>query len=478
MRLLRLPFVWVRDLVKHQRGLLVLWWSLTAGQALVPAGHWLGRPDLVPWATLCVCLVAVLRARPLGEGPHPSLRIRRAGDGMLARIVSAAIPWTLLAWFESGRTQGLGLAGIGLVATGLVAWIRQRALAERRTSWNPEPRGDALLEALATILAIALAIGFGRWTRLWSDAPLLSGMGPAALVGLAFLVCGAASGQARNLRQRMRAGRRDGERYTPGLFRPVLAAFGPSVGLWALLLLLRGPTGSPDFDSAFVVTLHVVAWAGVLWAVPAPTAVGCMLHEVVPVGGKEGGKGKDFNLPPSGALRLQPLQVLRTRVSQPWLVPVQGDRIGDFDDPVRPLWSTPAPARAAHVLGDARFDLDPVTRRPQTDVITLRLRGLDDLAGMDSANLQARRIFVLHPSPPRRGRRVRATYRWEEDVGGGALQVVDATTRELELRTGSILVLSSEGVARAWEVEIGQPLQREELPAGFRPPLMEDYCSP
>lgn len=53
--------------------------------------------------------------------------------------------------------------------------------------------------------------------------------------------------------------------------------------------------------------------------------------------------------------------------------------------------------------------------------------------------------------------------------------MVDASTTELRLRDGDILILSTEGVARAFELEIGaQVLDRAEF-GHQRPPQLEDY---
>jgi hypothetical protein len=45
----------------------------------------------------------------------------------------------------------------------------------------------------------------------------------------------------------------------------------------------------------------------------------------------------------------------------------------------------------------------------------------------------------------------------------------------LSIENGSIIVLATEGVARAFEVEIGAPVYRLPDAAGFRPPQLEDY---
>ena len=54
------------------------------------------------------------------------------------------------------------------------------------------------------------------------------------------------------------------------------------------------------------------------------------------------------------------------------------------------------------------------------------------------------------PTRPWSFKRAPATYRWQEALPEDALQVVDASTPTLRLRDGDLLVVSVEGVARAW----------------------------
>ena len=162
-------------------------------------------------------------------------------------------------------------------------------------------------------------------------------------------------------------------------------------------------------------------------------------------------------------------------------LPVRAGRIEDLDDPVRPLWTRPNRPRDHHVLGDASFEPDPVTRQPQTRVITVRLRAPDDVTTLSGGDIQSRRIVVLRPFPvgdARRGQQS-VTYRWDDDrLPPGSIQVVDATTRELQLRDGDVLVLSSEGIARAYAIEIGEPLYTWGPLSTSRPPQVEDYTAP
>jgi hypothetical protein len=79
----------------------------------------------------------------------------------------------------------------------------------------------------------------------------------------------------------------------------------------------------------------------------------------------------------------------------------------------------------------------------------------------------------LKPGTPRKKRIT--TYRWEKSVLQASIQNVDATTETLSIENGSVIVLATEGVARAFEVEIGAAVYRLNEAAGFRPPQLEDY---
>lgn len=471
--------------LRDNADLVGLLWALVATQSLVPPGHFLARPDLAPWLTLSLSIAALLRGRAIGDGPHPMLSRQRTGIGRtMRRLGQALIPWALLIWAETGRTRSVTAIGAALGLTALAAWLLSTSRQEGRTAWNPPGIADPLVAMLSSLLAVGAAVGIGRWQRLLIDTPLASWIGPPALLGLGFLCVGAAGGQLRNLRQRVRAGRRDGKGFVPSLFKPALALIGPSVGLWALLVLVAGPVvAQTSYGAAFVASLHVVAWAAIVWPRPTPIAMACLLHEVVPAGGadrREGDGARSFHQPPAGALRLHPLQIRRTRSVHPWYVPVRGNRIGDFDDPIRPLWPSPPTPQPAHVLGDAAFELDRITGRPQTRHVTLRIRGRDDVMELSAGDVQSRRIYVVRAFPPIGGsrRRVPSTYRWDQPVPESTLQLVDAATESVDLCDGSILVLSSEGVARAFQLEIGQPILPGEERAGFRPPQLEDYSEP
>ena len=473
------------DVLRRNADLVLLFLVLAAAQPLIPAGHPLTRPDLTPWLMLSLSAATLLRARAVGDGPHPMLSRRETWLGLTTRrLGQACIPWALLLWAETGRSRSMIGLGIAIAVTGVAVYLLWSSRSEGITAWNPPGVPAGLINTLAALLAIGAAIGIGRWQRLLGDEPWLGWLPPPALLGLTFLLIGAAGGQLRNLRQRVRAGRRDGSRYFPSLFRPLLALLGPSVGLWLLLVIALGPTVEPTaFSAAFVASLHVVIWTGVIWPPPVPVAMACLLHEVVPAGGKDKGEpasARSFHEPPAGALRLHPLYIRRTRAVHPWLVPVRAARISEFDDPVRALWTEPATPQAAHVLGDAAFELDARTGQTQTHTITLKLRGRQDVTELAESDVQSRRIYVLRAFPPpgKSRKTVESTYRWDRPVPESSMQTVNAATESITLTEGSILVLSSEGVARAYQVEIGTPVLSWQNQPGFRPPQLEDYTTP
>jgi hypothetical protein len=305
----------------------------------------------------------------------------------------------------------------------------------------------------------------------------------SAFVGLQMFGIGLLADRPQTHRQRRAAGRRDGRRYAAQRFRFVLAAIGPSGGLLLLLLLHELLIGTVEFEQAVVIALHLLAWAGVLFPLPMPIAVSCVLHEVVPYGGHDpGAKGTDgqtFDRPPEGALRINPILIRRLRVMHHWLVWVRDPRIEELDDPIRPLWPRRPPPMSHHVLGDATFEPDPRTQQPQWHTVTVRLKNQQDVSQLHEFNAQQRRMVVLRAFPGlfaglRRGLR---TYRWERSVPAETRQVVDATTTRLYLRDGDILVLSTEGVARAFELEIGGPLYDLARFGHQRPPQLEDHVA-
>ena len=477
-RLLAIP----RRRIRQNMDLIAVWVALVVAQPLVPVDHIMARHDLTPWLILTLSLVALLRARYLGSGPHPMLTLRRAAFGwLLKRIALVVAPWGLLMWYLGASTLNgvwmLGGVGIGIAVMVLLALGRNDGL----TAWNP-PGTAAWLSWSTYVVLVAAILALVGWlcgeARLpWIDGSVLPAwMGMALLTSVGFLTIGLIAGRTRNYRQRKAAGRRDGKAHRPDVFPAVLALCGPAVGL-ALLYQILG--GLMDFSQAYAGALYVVVWAMVLWPKPEPIGRACLLHEVVPSGGgdKESkATALSFERPPEGALRFNPLRTKRILVMHPWMVPVQQARIEKLDDPVRPLWPQQAPLLPHHILGQASFEPDPVTRETQWDILTVKMGNRQDVSTVAAGDSKARRIVVLRAFPKgfMRRRRVR-TYRWEAGGPKDSIQVLDATTETATLMDGDLVVLSAEGVARAFEVEVGSPLYSYADFEAFRPAQLEDY---
>jgi hypothetical protein len=463
--------------------LAVLWAVLLVAQPMLPVGNFLARDDLVPWLMLALSGAALLRGRHMGQGPHPMLTRRHASFGWLTqRLARAAAPWALMLWYDgAGNAAPAQLGSAAGLALGIVVLMAMGG-AHERTAWNPAGTPAALVW-FAEALVLAILVGVVGWVCGPASAPLRGPiemppwLGPAFLVGVGFLTVGLLSGRVRNLRQRKAAGLRDGTPYRIALAPALLAVGGTGIGLALLLLLFPE---SQAFHLAFVGTLHVVVWASVLWPRREPIARACILHEVIPTGGGDKETGEtalSFERPPAGALRFNPLRTKRIMVMHPWLVPVRGARIEQLDDPIQPLWPPPTPFQRHHVLGEATFEPDPVTRRTQWNLVSLKMSRRQDVSTVETGSAQSRRIVVLRafPAPGSARRRRLATYRWEEIGPQESIQILDATARSATLRDGDLLVLSSEGVARAYEVELGAPLYSWADAEAFRPPQLEDY---
>lgn len=463
--------------------LVTVWVALISIQPMIPEDHVLAQDDLGPWLTLSVSIVALLRARHLGAGPHPMLTKRRSAFGWFLRRVAVVLaPWALLFWYEGANTLTPTFLGLGILILLAAVVLLGMGRNFHRTGWNPPGlRAWVVWGLMGVFLAFSLAFAgalCGDFSSPWTDGSLIpEWFGIAALSGTGYLVVGMMSGRARNHRQRKAAGRRDGRPHRADVFPALLAFAGPAVG-YALLNRILG--GTLDFSQAYAGALHVVVWAAVLWPRPDPVARACVLHEVIPAGGgdKEArAAAASFERPPEGALRFNPLRSKRILVVHPWMVPVHSSRIDKLDDPVRDLWRKRPPFLPHHILGEAAFEPDPVTRMTQWDVIHVKMSNRQDMGAVSADDAQSRRIVVLRPFPPpgKRSRRRVATYRWDEGGTMDSLQVVDATTESATLMDGDVLVLSSEGVARAFEVELGAPLYEMADVEAFRPPQLEDY---
>lgn len=477
--------------LRSEWDLLLLWAALALAAPLVPVGSPVARDDLLPWMLLTLCLATLLRARALGDGPHPDLTRRRD------------------AWARLARRAGLALVPAAL------ALVTEAVRALRATGWEMVPRSALLLAGVALLLCLLsaglIALGRARPDTAWAPpgpalwpqwlgggvglvaaAALFGALSPASgalpavglggLLGLSFFAIGLASGDPEHLRQRQATGRRDRRPVRPEPLLFLIAALGPSLS-WIGLAWLLGLSATSDFTQAHVIALHVVVWAAALWPREEPTAVACLLHEVIPTGGRDPGPdqaARPFEEHPEGALRVSPLLTQRTRLVHPWVVPVRGPRIARFDDPVRPLWPSPTSPHPFHLLGDARFELDPRTRRAQQDEITVHLGvegGERGWGSLSEENAQSWRIVVLRPSAPPGLRRSRLPqlYTWDAKIPTEMVQVIDGRTEKISLRDGDLLLVSAEGVAYAYELEIGAPLFGLGLLSSRRVPQLEDY---
>lgn len=459
---------------------LVVAWAITViALPLVPLDHMLSRHDLAPWITACMVIAAGLRGRTHGDNAHPSLRARKVPWARnLMRLGLASAPATLLLFFDAARTGDAMMAYAALaagVATTAAVTVGQ---FDGRTSWWPKQHGQWWRVITRAAGICLLAAGIGRLSASLHDT-FPAWLFTSALLGVQFGAVGLLPDRYQVRWQRERAGRRDGRPYKPPIFRMLLALIGPGVGLALLLGLFTALVAPVTFAQGTIVALHVFVWAAVIWPPPIPVAVSCVLHEIVPNAGKDPAiKGRaGFDAPPKGALRLNPLGVKRIRVLHHWLVQVQDPRIEELDDPIRPLWPRRDFPIAHHVLGEATFEPEAATQVPQWHTITIRLDEQRDVGRLDQGNVQTRRLAILRPFPSRgiRPDPTLRTYRWDPDVPPGTLQVVDATTEFLTLQDGDILVLSTEGVARAFELEIGAPIYAYEELNHQRPPQLEDY---
>ncbi len=458
--------------------LVLVWMGLLIAQHLVPVSHMLGREDLVPWMVLSLSVVAMFRARRFGNGPHPMLTPRVSNTNALVQRAAAALtPWALMFIYDAARTKepvNLGFAG-GVVVGAIV--LVAVGGTHGQTAWQPIrgiPVGGI---AAASLLVLGTVGGAGFAAGALPEQEVVQAVARAVIIGMSFLAIGLMAARIQNQRQRAAAGLKDGRPYRQPVFPAALATLGPSTGLAVVFLVVRGI----GFNQAFVISLLIVVWAAVVWPKPSPIMVSCVLHEVVPVGGADptpaGGQANAFDLPPEGALRFHPLKTKRTLVMHPWMVPVRSSRIAELDDPIKPLWDLPPPLLPDHILGEAAFEPDPLTKQDQWEVITLRLKGRADTSSLSSGDAQTRRMVILRafPAPGHSARPRMATYRWEDDVPADTVQVLDPTVPYATLRDGDILLLSAEGVAKAFEVEIGAPVYRVADGNIFRAPQLEDY---
>ena len=480
--------------IRQNIDLLGLWIILAAIVPFVPPETPFARNDLVPWTMICLSTVAFFRGKPLGAGPHPMLTRQRStfGRGCL-RIAMVAAPIALMFWYDFGRLSGdmeiaqfFGGVAAAMTLGIVVALILGRK--ENRTAWNPRglPTVFAFGCGILFFVSMSTALGFleGFIERLPLDQPLRRGSsfpGDVLLLGLAFLAVGSLNDRTQSFRQRRAAKLKDGSSYWPKLFPYVFASVGSVVGiglLYSLQEFFRIGVDI-DFDEAYLPAAFVVSWAAVIWPPRTPIAVTCMLHEVMPSGGRDAWVGETanpFERPPEGALRLNPLRIRRVRSLHPWLVPVKASRIPELDDPIRPLWGRREAPLQYHILGNASFEANDITKQEQWDHITVRLKGQDETRKLSGSSMTQRMVVLrpfLEPGESRKSQ-IR-TYTWERTVPDATVQTVDANTQRLLLTNGCVIVLSTEGVARAYELEIGAPVYQLNEAINFRPPQLEDY---
>ncbi len=494
--------------------LILLWLASVVIQPIISPETLLANDDLVPWAACTVASAAYIRGRRLGGGGHPQLRPRVTGlDTNLRRLTAAMVPLLVWCWFRSGQALGRGeladivaglqdhsteaIAGLGwslfgtaglLAVVAFSAWSRDY----QRTAWRPAATrtgrvlgfgGAAFWLAAVLSGTVHGAADLANPSTTWA---ILRWMPESVVLGMAFLAVGLVFGRPTARAQRLVAGRVDGRPVRLVEREFLFASLGPLFTLWLTMQMVEQLTGRlVGFESAYVVSLLAVSWAAVVWKRPLPRAVDVLLHEVVPAGGRDevpDGVALSFDRPPEGALRIRPLRVRGTRSTHIWRVPVAQPRIDDLDDPIRPLWRDKRAPPSHHLIGEASFEPDEYGG-PQWSELTLRLGVGRDVTVLQENDIQTRRMVIIRPFPPaadrrRQTREVMRTYRWEESYRAGALQVVDGATRTLSLRDGDLIVVSSEGLARAYQVEFGRAVDTFRGRVSLRLPQLQDYVAP
>ncbi|MBT3218140.1 MAG: hypothetical protein HN348_03540 [Proteobacteria bacterium] len=476
MRFLQAIPVGIRRQVARNLDLILAWLVLLGAQYAVPVDHYLGRDDLLPWMCASLSVVAILRGKRLGAGPHPMLTGRKSKFGMICqRGAMIVASWIVLAAHDLAFSLSIK-DDLPLFAGTVIGLIVFQSMSgeQDKTAWNPPPYRGWLTWLVAIIVIGSMTAATGFFHGRMADNVWVAATAGAIVLGLSMLSVGLVPGRAQNHRQRVNAGWKDGSRYRGPLFPLFLAFVGPAGVFFVLFIVLP----SMNFDFAFIVSLVVVVWGAIIWPVEEPVAVGCLLHEVQAVGGADAPRGetaRPFHLPPQGAMRFSPVRTIRNMSIHPWLIPVKSSRIADLDDPVKPLWDVPPPPEGHHVLGDVAFEPDPLTKGAQWELATIRLKsqaGDDSLAQASSAKTQ--RVVILRPFP-RSMRKQTRTYKWEQNIPEESVQVLDQTTETATLRSGDVIVLASEGVAHAYEFEVGAPIYKDIALFRARPPQMEDY---
>jgi len=474
--------VHIAGAVRRSRALLVGAATLLVIQPLVPVDAWLARPDLGPWLALVFSVAACLRGRGLLDEPHRMLAPRRSFAGQAARrLLLLLLPWALLGCYDVGRHAvawtGMLLSGdlpfavvgteltTATLLTGAAAVAWGLAQTDGRTAWQPRASRPGRLAAALAAATLAGVTGLGIMTGLaeiaFASSRIPPGqLGTAALLGVGFFAVSVFTSRLEAIGQRRAAGRRDDLAYDPEVYSATLALSGPSVVLVGFVV---GASVLPEgfaFHQGFVLVLHVFLWAGVLWPARAAIARACILHEVVPTGGAETSqdtRAVGFEAPPEGALRINPLQVRRLGVQRVWMVPVEGARVRDLDDPIRPLWEEPRVPPGVHALGTVAFEVEGGVA--QDEIATIHLPGPEALRKLWGGGAQTRRLVVLRAFAL---------------TPAESVQALDTAT-VATLRDGDVIVLTTEGVGRAFAVEWGERIGPESEWEISGVPQVEDY---
>ncbi|MDP2313217.1 MAG: hypothetical protein Q8P41_09955 [Pseudomonadota bacterium] len=471
-----------------QRLALLATIGLFVGWPLVPDDSFLARHDLVPWVALCTTVVVAILGGRLDSGPHPQLTALTSTTGRNAlRLAAAAGPWLVVLLIDMGAALGeapdapggslaelrrLGLASVGLAAAmTALAWVGRD---EGRTAWRPPTTVTPLRRVLRVLWAVAaclvpLLIGAatdlapGRWPAV------------ACVAGLGFLLCTQVWRRDQDEAQRARTSHRVGDERRGSTGRlpwttTALAIAIPALGVAALQALAGCDTPNPSG-----VEFYLAVAGFIVWPVARPRGLGCVLHEVVPVSETKGAAPTEDadRAPPSGTLRFRPLHVRRTGLSIPWIVPATGRLDPSASRAPRLLWPAPAPPSDVHVVGDAR--LDRVRSAVSLSEVIVPVKGEGDIASLGPTDNAGRRLLVYEPRT--RARRP-STWRWDRPADDQILSV-DATTEELRLTDGSVVLLSSGLVTVLWEVEVGEVLLAGDAGAfDHAVPQIQDYVKP
>ena len=174
-------------LAQFQRNadLIAVWVALAVAQQQVPITHFFGREDLLPWVTLTLSIVALIRGRSLGPGPHPMLTPRVDSLSWYMQKLSMAIaPWGLLLVYDAARTLSLGTAGAAFGVGVAVLVCRIVGASHGQTAWRPVRStpwmqwtfGTGLFVGASAALGVATTVIALDQVRWLAQSMLLGGM--------------------------------------------------------------------------------------------------------------------------------------------------------------------------------------------------------------------------------------------------------------------------------------------------------------